>query len=468
MISLFRINDPFRVIIAALILLGIRLPLMFSGDMSVSIPELTYQIVGEKLANGGLLYEDIWESVAPLSALFYWIIYLIAGKSVIFTQFIAIFLVIQQAFYFNQFLINYNVYDEKTYTPSLFYVIFMCISVDFFFLTPPLIALSFLLPVMKNVFKPEYKSLDQDIFVSGIYLGIANLIYLPTFWFLLLTLVGYIFFRTSSIKTLFVILYGYGVVIFTFLAYLYYYDLLGAFYSQNIGAYISGMSIKYMTVNEIGWLLLLPAIYFFLAVIQLLSKGVFTNVQSRCQQFLFMWGIVAAVILLTARRMSGYIAVLIAPVFAAYVTYWVLSLKKKILTEFIAWTICSSLILVCYNSYYDYFPEFKKVSYERLFVQKNSYSIVGKKILVLGNDISCYYNNYLATPYLNWHLTRTEFNKLDTYSGSISLFKRFEKDLPEIIIDKAEVAEKLFAELPILAAKYEKDKRGYYTKKSLH
>jgi hypothetical protein len=71
----------------------------------------------------------------------------------------------------------------------------------------------------------------------------------------------------------------------------------------------------------------------------------------------------------------------------------------------------------------------------------------------------------LATPYLDWELSQAHFAYLDSYASMIAIYKNFEKDLPEIIIDETGFAEKLFAKISILHKSYTKQGKFYFLKK---
>jgi hypothetical protein len=80
LLGYFRINDPYRLVIIFILLLILRLPYLISSEW-LSIPELKWMLIGERMNDGAMLYVDIWDDIAPLSALVYKGINFAAGRA---------------------------------------------------------------------------------------------------------------------------------------------------------------------------------------------------------------------------------------------------------------------------------------------------------------------------------------------------------------------------------------------------
>jgi hypothetical protein len=63
---------------------------------------------------------------------------------------------------------------------------------------------------------------------------------------------------------------------------------------------------------------------------------------------------------------------------------------------------------------------------------------------------------------LNWNLAKYEIENLDNYDNVISILRNFEKDSPDIIIDKVNLAPKLFKRIPALERQYKLVEKGVY------
>ena len=105
------------------------------------------------MASGDILYKDLWDNIAPLSATSYWIMHVLFGKSQLAYQIVALILVLIQSVQFNSILIRNNAYNESSYIPAALYVIVGSIFFDFMTLSPQLIALTFILPALNNTFQ---------------------------------------------------------------------------------------------------------------------------------------------------------------------------------------------------------------------------------------------------------------------------------------------------------------------------
>src|SRR5690606_32984784 len=101
------------------------------------------------------------------------------------------------------------------------------------------------------------------------------------------------------------------------------------------------------------------------------------------------------------------------------------------------------------------------IDYSRLQVAQDDRGLAGKKVLVLGNDVSWYAGNSLATPFLDWSLAEPVFTTLDYYENVIAINKAF-SDRPDIIIDPDRRMDALFDRIPRLREMYREEGTGRY------
>jgi len=104
------------------------------------------------------------------------------------------------------------------------------------------------------------------------------------------------------------------------------------------------------------------------------------------------------------------------------------------------------------------------VQYGDLLVKKDNTSVAGKRVLMLGDDFSIYKKNKLATPFLNWKLSKGIFEEPNYYENIILVNKAFEKDPPEIVFDKNNLFGKFLDRIPALKDSYKKTSEGVYQK----
>ena len=85
-----------------------------------------------------------------------------------------------------------------------------------------------------------------------------------------------------------------------------------------------------------------------------------------------------------------------------------------------------------------------------------------KKIWVTGDSISYYLNAKVSSKYLNWEVSRIDFDNTKEFVAIESIRKSFHKEMPEIIIDQNRIMPKIFKRIPSLATHYQEQKTGYY------
>lgn len=456
MVQLFRINDPFRILAVFALLLLVRLPLIFDG-LPMTTPELNWLLLGEQLAAGKSMYTDIWDFTGPFSTGVYWLLHELFGKTRTPFFTLSVLLVTFQAMLFNRYLIRLNIYKEKTYLPALLYVVGMSISFDFFTLTPVLMALTFLLLMLQNIFRLDEQAIDQAVFRTGVYLGIAVLFYLPSLLFLLLALPGLALFRTSSVRYLLMLVYGFAFVLSLWMLYLYIDNGLEEFYRQYLGSYFAGNYQRYISGRGLLLLFAVPAAVLLMTIVRVRSERGFINFQVSCQQIMVIWLVVSVATLFFNHRIAPFQLQIFVPAICFFGAHFLLLLRKRLLAELYFWLVSLLVIGNLLNQYYNWLPVANMVSYNKLLVHKKTADLAGyNRVLVLGEETGYYQNKTFTTPYLNWDLARRHFGQLENYQVLVEIYQNFEKDLPEIIIDTTpdRLSEKLFDRMPLLASKY--------------
>lgn len=464
MFSFFKINDPLRLVGVFFIFVMIRL-VFFLRPVPMLIPELNWLLIGEKLSEHNLMYVELWDSIAPLSAMIYWAIHQIGGNTILIYHVLAMILVFLQAAFFNQILLQKNVYNDKNYLVALFYVLFSCCSVDMLTLSPPLISLTFLLLVIRNILTLSENAFDNEIFKTGIYLGVAILLYLPNFVFLAFIAIGFLFFRTASTRQYLLFIYGIAVVSISFILYYFGEGKLNYFLQNYLFTILNFNLDSFLSWKTLLITLAVPSIFFLFALLKVFGEGSFINFQSNTQRLLFLWFIIALLSNLFAPTFSTSHLILLAPSFSLFVTYFFLLYKKAVLKEIY---ILLLIVSIGVGGYLTVFAKGKiadYINYQRVFAQKRTdFAYTKRRILVLGDDISYYFGNQLATPYLNWQLSQAHFANLEYYWGAIAVYENLQKDMPEIIIDQIGIGEKLFAKVQILQTMYERQGKLYFLK----
>jgi len=461
MISFFRVNDPLRLVVVLFILLAVRLTIVLDAP-PLTIPELNALIIGEKMGDGYRMYADIWDNTGPLAAGIYWVLDELFGKVIFIHHILAGILIFIQAVYFNYILTGREQFRnrDKTYLPAFLYVIFSVISFDMMTLSPPLIALTLLLVIIDKVFSVNDKANNDDILISGIYLGIAMMIYLPAVFFLIFIMLGFALFRTVTFRQYMLLIYGISFSFGVIVLYYYWKGALEEFFTNYIFTLFSVSSTGLLNIWSLGLLVATPIIWGCLGILKVFfGRTSFINYQTNCQFLMLVWFMVVTICLVFSFRLTTAHLILFVPALTFFTTHYFMLIRKRFLAELSLVLLIASLLTVSFGMYYGV-DRFQQFNYDKLIVQNNLSSSIDQshKILVLGETLSYYHQNKLATPYLNWKLAQKHFKNLHYYDMLLIIYNNFQKDKPEIIIDQAQFIPILFKNIPILAQDYEQDK----------
>ncbi len=463
MLSFFRINDPYRLIIIAIILIAIRL-MLFWGDAQMA-SELHWMVIGESMNDGKNLYGDIWDNIAPFSAATYSLIDQVFGRSPNAYRIISIVLVLIQAFLFNAVLIKHKAFTENTYLPAFIYVILMNVFFDMSVLSPVLLSLIFIILAFDSIITHLVtKKDDQLIFFTGVYLGIATLFYYAAFTVLIATFASYLLLTGTSARRHLLLFFGFVMPIIITAIYFYLRGSAKEFYIDYV---LSIFTVEaFMTLDFVSFIgiALIPLLFIIVAVVATFSAIGYNNQQQRVQKVMFFMLALGIAAWFVSRERSPYQLTIFALPASFFLAHFFLSIKKKWQAEVIFSVFLAVIIFVNIATYKKYAFTKKIISFEKLLVQKTDWDTIAneKKILVIGDDINAYKNATLATPYFNWQLSQQHLENQNYYDNITAIFLNFKKDLPEVIIDKKAMMESLQSNIPLLKTKYKKHSDNVY------
>lgn len=132
----------------------------------------------------------------------------------------AILLIFFQAVLINRLVIKSRITRELTLFPGLFYIISCSIFPDFLVLSPVLIANTFLIFGIQNIFAVYKKPRASTyLFSAGFWFSLASLFYFPFAAFIIVGYIGIFILRSFKIKERFQYLISLFVPFFWFLTY---------------------------------------------------------------------------------------------------------------------------------------------------------------------------------------------------------------------------------------------------------
>lgn len=438
------------------------------------LPEWKWVLIGERLHRGFILYAEIWDNTAPLSALVYRVLYSVFGANHLAYQLISSLLIFIQAVLFNEILKARLVFLDLSQVPALLYLVMMSVFIDFYVLSPVLLANTFLLIVIRYAFlhiaeRRRYNS----VFEIGAYLGIATLFYFPSIALLPAIILSFLSFTSTKLR-------DYLLMVFSLIFPIVVTFLVFFISNSEYDFYINYLqSVFYLKPN-----FYLPSLYLLLIFTLPLGLSLwnwlrsarytrYTNYQFACQTIMVFWLFFAVLSIFLDSEISVYSFIPAIPALVFLMTHLFLMLKSTLHKEALFLTLLGLNMYFCYSVIFNAYLQVPvpwqkwhlyslKIPTDQLIAQNHpeAAQLKGKKILVLGNDIGYYLDAKVATPYLNWRLSQRHFENLDKYYDiRTKVFKNIfdtqEKDMPQYIIDVGGEAKALFEAMPLAKKQYE-------------
>lgn len=467
MISFFRIFDPLRLIVLVLLFLAFRLPMLVKGVPLIA-PELSWMLVGEKMSDGALLYKDIWYQLEPFSAAIYYMIDLLFGKSQLAYQVINLILVFCQALVFTLILNFNNVYNERSYIPSLLYLMFSFLFFDFTTLSPVILGTTLLLPALNLLLiQLRTKEKKEMMLALGILSGIASLFYMPLSFFVIFVLIVFVLYIHPQVRMYFTLFTGFLIPYMFVCCYYFICGGLGGFYMSMVQPFFRMSEHPHLSAWHLFVVLLPAAIIAACALFVVFSNSKYINYQYLVIKAMGIWLLVSAVSLLFMKNAEPFHLFIFVPPLSLIASHYFLILKNGWIKEFSFISLAAAILLINYGNIYGFFKK-RTINYESLVLTKPAAyaQYEGKKMLVIGEAPGAYIGNSLATPYYNWDLSSRQLTSLDNYYNISEVYLNFRKDLPEVIIDQKNLVPRLFYKIPALSKEYVRTGSNTYLRKA--
>jgi hypothetical protein len=426
-------------------------------------PEMTWLLIGERMAEGKAMYIDIVDDTGPLSAAVYWLCHLAFGRSWLALKILALVLAMFQITYLNGIFIYYKSFKENTYIPALLLVILFHLSFDLLTLSPALMGNTFLVLALRHLFSQTVlqKEGSDSILLIGLFGGIAACFHFPLVTFLPFMLISGVIVSGFSFRQLVLSLIAYSLP-FTIIALYYFWnDSLWIFFEEFV---IDPRRVdRYPHVGLRDLLVLfLPGMVFSVMgfVVGAVLQSQTVNQQKQFQlMFLFvLFGIGS---LFLSNRITPYQLVMILPGMAYFGTQLFAAYEKGPFIKALSWIFILGIpfggflwIVLKSNS-----GEINTYAIE--FTEKHA-STEGKRILVLGQDLGYYRNSSLGSRYLNYSLTKNVLNDTTDLRNSAEVFRVFSTEMPQVIIDDDGLFENLSNRLSPLQDIYQKQGDGRF------
>ena len=466
MLAFFRINDPYRLIGIFLLIILIRLPFFFS-DMPLTVPELEWMLVGESISFSRILYLDVWDDIAPLSAFVYALIDSIAGRTQWGYQIMAILVLFLHCYLFNQLLISNKAYKENTYVPALIYLILMSAFFDFFTLSPALMSGVFQLYVINGIFHHiAVKSRDEQFLNMGLALGIAVMLYLPSAVFLPITMAALALYSTMTFKKYILLIFGFAFPVVLIGIFFFWHGALVDFIESYFLSWTLGPVQEFVSLKTLLIISVTAVVLLVLSWVKIYAAGRYNNHQTNYMLVMLLFLVAALVLMfLNRERVPHQLMLFTAPV-AFFISHYFLLIRRKLLAELIFIGFFAIYLVINNGVLYRFMVPPGLMDIQALVVQPTRWDqlVEGKKILIVGKDPAAYRHAYPATPYLNWNLSRKHLARANGFDNISMIFNNLSRDTPEVIIDQENLVAELFQQMPTIASQYTRQGDTYILK----
>ncbi|WP_299818260.1 hypothetical protein [uncultured Pontibacter sp.] len=460
MISYFRSILPSRLILLVIIYLAIQLPLILLRVTPTS-PELLHMLVGERLADGFSMYRDVYDNTAPLSAMVFWMLDLLFGRSFLAYRLTAVVLLLLQAILLNSTLNRHNVYATKDYIPALLYLVLGSISFEFNMLTPLLIGNTFIILSLPYIVTLSKEGFDNNrLFVGGFILGLAALCYLPLAMFLVVGAFAVIFFASNTFRSFLLMLCGFSFPYVVLMTYYFYNGALAEFLEMHLFRPWQ-LQVNFLRPPaDVAKLMAIPALIAILSFMSASSLPQRLVFQVKFQQLMAVWMGVALLVMFTREEITVATFILSLPPIAYFSQFLFTSGQKPWVLNTIILVALAGTVILRYRSVLGINQYLSLDESPLLLTDAPDTSISNSTVLVLGKDFNFYIQNKPVTPYLNWELSQRHFGDLDEYLSVFEISQNFEREMPTYLIDKEGLMAELKYKLPAVFGKYEQDPRN--------
>ena len=249
MLALFRNNQSTTSLILAVYLGALHLPALLGW--------------AQPLASSGMVGEG-----SMYQALFGWT----AGHS-FFSALAAVTLTFIQAVMVNQLADTFRITEERNWLPGVMYALAASCLGDYWFVSPPQVAATFIPLALNRVFGVYKKpAATARIFDAGLWTAVASLFYPPAIWLLLVMFAGISSLRSFNLREQIVCLSGIFTPLFLGWTAFFWCDKGGEFWNLQFGR------LFHLPEFDINWLLetqLKAALGVLLLLVVLLSYGIY-------------------------------------------------------------------------------------------------------------------------------------------------------------------------------------------------
>ncbi len=457
MIQLFLKYNALKFIPVFFILVIIRL-VAFQMVLPITDPELTWLLVGERMADGFTLYKEIWTDLEPFSALVYYLIDLMVGKSTKAYFILSLLLVFLQSVVFTRGLNKNKVFKEPSALPAVLYVLFSSLFFDFYTLSPVLLGMTFIIWTFDLIcFQSRVATTEDRFFYIGLLTGIASLFYLPLALFLIFALFALGFYSNTNLKQQMVLVLAFFFPYIIVLIYYFWIDNLGNYFEYALYPTLHSATNFLVDFPTIIKILVLPFLLIIAAATAIAVKARYIHYQYIIIKIAGLWLLIGLLSIWLEKAFTPHMFILFVPPMTFFTAHlFLIFSKKRIFSELAFIVMFGGILLISFYSLK------KPDNYSKIHLIKSvpkewaKLNIKNKNVIVLGNNKEYYLNNNIVGPYANWSLSKWQFEDLKKYSSISAIYEVMETSKPDYIVDSDNKMEQISLLIPDLKKQYKR------------
>lgn len=260
----------------------------------------------------------------------------------------AAMLVFLQALSVNVLADEFRLMGERNWFPGLFYALVAACLPDFLFLSPPLVAATFLPVILRRVFRaynqPKATAL---VFDAAFWTAVAALFYPPAIFLLIAVFFSLNIMRSYTFREQMVSVTG--VVVAFFLAWLWYFwgDRGWLFWGVQLGGLFHFYDFD-TTFDQKTWIqLILPGL---LAMVALLSYGAYMyrrliQAQKCISTLYWFWWVAGLTALLQDQPRAAHFVLMAVPL-GLFMSFSIASIQNRSLAGLLHWLMLGLVLCV--------------------------------------------------------------------------------------------------------------------------
>ena len=342
MLRYFKVNDPYRLLVILVLLVLTRVAVVLLENPFDLLANESLQL-GLQLNQGNPFPQVAGSNAGPLFEHFMGLLTWIAPESSLLSIILSGLLVLAQAFILNTILVRNAAFKESSYVPALVYGLLAGSSLEFIYLSPEMMALTFvLIGVHYLLIHLKYRGTEENILSTGFMFGLAALFCKPAFFGLLFVILVYAFYSGTLRRRYF--LMGFGFLLPFVLVWIYFLwrDAGSSFWNEYFASLFQGPVRSLMPLQDRAIGLILPLFISLLAMAQHFTGIGMTNNQIQIQRamlWLLLFGLGWMLLSQNGTLTEG---LWLFPAVTYFLTLWIESREKPLWGEALLWLLLLS------------------------------------------------------------------------------------------------------------------------------